>query len=147
MPPVVCKDCIAEGVTTYRPTPHGGPRSPLCTTHKRARKRRERSRAHELRTQAHFGLSRADYLAIYVAQGGHCYICQRATGARKALAVDHDHSCGAGHPPENGCPQCVRALLCGPCNQLIGRFPVDALCRAIEVLTNPPARAVLWPST
>jgi hypothetical protein len=141
---VMCKDCIAEGVTRPRPTPHGGPLSPLCVTHHRARRRRQRDRSHELRTQATYGISAEDYWAIYEAQGRRCYICQRATGATKKLAVDHDHGReGCDHPPDTGCRQCVRALLCGPCNQMIGRFGPAALYRAIDVMTKLPAQAVL----
>ena len=84
------------------------------------------------------------YWALYEAQGRRCFICQRATGATKKLAVDHDHHRGCGHAPETGCPDCVRALLCGPCNQMIGRWNVAALRRAIEVLTEPPAQRVLF---
>ena len=36
-PSPVCIDCIKEGVQTFRPIAAGcGPRSPRCTTHKRA---------------------------------------------------------------------------------------------------------------
>lgn len=144
MPSVSCKDCIDEGIITYRPTPHGGPKSPRCVTHHRARRRQRRDRAHELRTQATYGLSRAEYLAIYHAQGEKCFICQRATGATKRLAVDHDHYReGCHHAPDVGCRRCVRALLCGPCNQMIGRFSTTALERAITVLTTSPAQDVL----
>ena len=60
----------------------------------------------------------------------------------KRLAVDHDHTLALehGHDPKVGCIACVRALLCGPCNQTIGRLGVEALCRLIEVLVDPPAR-------
>lgn len=145
VPEVTCKDCLAEGVTRPRPTPHGGPRSPLCVTHHRARRRRDRDRSHELRTLSTYGLTGAQYQALYAAQGGRCYICQWATGATKRLAVDHDHSRdGCDHPPQTGCLRCVRALLCGPCNQVIGRLGPAALRRAITVLTDPPAQRLLY---
>lgn len=144
MAAVTCKDCLAEGITRPRPTPHGGPRSPLCVTHHRARKRQRKDRAHELRTEANYGLSREDYWALYEFQGGRCFICQRATGKVKRLAVDHDHYHeGCQHAPDVGCRNCVRALLCGPCNQLLGRYNATALVRAVTVLTDPPAKAVL----
>jgi hypothetical protein len=72
---------------------------------------------------------------LYEAQGGRCYICQRATGARRRLAVDHNHATGE-----------VRGLLCKPCNRdVLGhlRDNTEALQRAIDYLTNPPARRVL----
>jgi hypothetical protein len=78
-------------------------------------------------------LQPGDYDRLYASQSCRCFICQRATGKRKRLAVDHDHSSGE-----------VRGLLCGPCNHdLIGRYGLPALLRAIEYLTNPPARKVL----
>ena len=135
-----CRDCVAEGITTKRPAIWPGPR---CQTHHRKITKVRRIRNHARRTQAHFGLSGDDYWLLYEAQGRHCYICQRATGATKRLAVDHDHRCAEGHPPERGCLKCVRALLCGPCNQLIGRYGVESLKRAIEVLTDPPAQKTL----
>ena len=41
----------------------------------------------------------------------------------------------------------VRGLLCGPCNQMIGRYSVDALTRAIDYRRNPPAPRVLGTGT
>lgn len=144
----ICKDCVADGVTTERKIatrPDGSPQpGPRCVTHHRAVKRKRRDRAHELHIGANFGITAEDYQTIYASQGGKCFICQFATGARKRLAVDHEHNKpGCEHNPKQGCPQCVRALLCGPCNQTIGRYGVEALMRAIQVLTNPPARKVL----
>ncbi len=63
-----------------------------------------------------------------------CWGCARATGAVKALAVDHNHRTGE-----------VRMLLCGPCNQLVGRYRDDpvALLRLGLALVQPPSR-VAW---
>lgn len=141
-----CKDCIAEGVTTYRATPHGGPRSPLCVTHYRARRKQTRARAHALRVEKVYGISAVEYWEIYAAQGGKCFVCQRANGATKRLAVDHDHDVAeheCGHDRDVGCRNCIRGLLCGPCNELVGKYPVEALLRAVVLLTNPPAQEVL----
>jgi hypothetical protein len=96
-----------------------------------------------LRTRAAYGITGEQYRELYTAQGMRCFICERATGASKRLAVDHDHHRGCGHAPKVGCPACIRALLCGPCNQLIGRWNAAALHRAITVLTDPPAQRVL----
>lgn len=132
-----CKDCIAEGVTTNRSAPHPGPR---CVTHHRAKRKADRLRAHARRTEATYGISGEEYWELYEAQGGRCVICQKATGATKRLAVDHDHSMCDDHPPEKGCPKCIRGILCGPCNQLIGRYDNAALRRAIDYVDNPPAQ-------
>lgn len=138
-------DCLAQGVTTKRPAPHGGPRSPLCATHNRERRKRRSARAHELRVQNTFGITAEEYAALYEAQGGTCFICRKARGVARRLAVDHDHDLCGTHPPEVGCRNCVRALLCSQCNQLIGRLDVEALKRAIEVLTDAPAQRILNP--
>lgn len=135
-----CKDCLREGIVTNRPAPHPGPR---CTSHHRIEKKRRKLCASEKRVEANFGLTPEQYDAIYEAQGGRCFICRVARGIVKRLAVDHVHSLCDDHPPEQGCPRCVRALLCGPCNQMIGRLGVEALQRAAEVLTDPPARKIL----
>ena len=142
---MTCIDCTAEGVTTVRPTPHGGPRSPLCVTHHRARRKRTSARRHELRLESDFGITAEQYWALYEAQGGVCYICQIATGRTKRLTVDHDHSCTEEHPPEKGCPKCIRGLVCSFDNELIGRRGPDALRRAAGYLEDPPARYILLP--
>ena len=143
-----CVDCLKEGVTTNRPVTHGGPRSPLCTTHWRMRRKTRSARAHELRTERGYGITGAEYKLLYEAQGGKCAICQRATGATKRLSVDHDHNKeGCQHAPDVGCHQCVRGLVCsGNCNRiLLGRYDVHALARAIMYILDPPAQKVLNP--
>lgn len=143
----VCKDCrslpdppsegdpdpdVAYRPKVDRPAPHPGPR---CTTCKNARVKELRKRAHEARVIKIYELEPGAYDRLYILQGGVCYICERANGATKRLAVDHNHDTGE-----------VRGLLCGPCNQgVIGhlRHDVEALLRAIEYLENPPARRLL----
>lgn len=134
---VICKDCLAEGVTTYRKTvirngkPVPGNR---CTTHQRARKSVTRDTAWERRLMAVYGITADEYWAIYEYQGGKCYICERATGARKRLSVDHCHETGF-----------IRGLLCSPCNRdVLGhlRDSVRALWRAITYLIFPPAQRI-----
>ncbi|NKZ63011.1 hypothetical protein GTG23_07030 [Rhodococcus hoagii] len=135
-----CKDCVAEGVTTKRPAPHPGPR---CVTHHRLVVKARRKAAHARRVTSTYGIGFHAYTAILDAQNGRCYICQRATGATKRLAVDHDHACC---PAGGSCGRCVRAILCSPCNVgVLGhlRDDIDALRRAIEVVRDHPAQAVL----
>jgi Recombination endonuclease VII len=139
----ICIDCIAEGITTFRPTHHVGPRTPLCASHILTRRRKNSARAHELRIEKHFGLSGDDYQLLYFSQEGRCFVCRRATGKAKRLAVDHDHHRCTDHPPDIGCRHCIRCLACGPCNELLGRYDVEALVRAIIVLKDPPAQKVL----
>lgn len=80
-----------------------------------------------------------EYDELYRFQDDHCYICQRATGATKKLAVDHDHKC-CPKPPT--CGECTRGELCGPCNKLIGhvRDNPETLRRAAHYLIDPPYR-------
>lgn len=119
-----CKDC-PEG--SRRPAPHPGPR---CTTHHRAVLKARREAAHGRRIGERYGLTSEQYKALYEAQGGACYICQRATGKRKKLAVDHDHKTGY-----------VRGLLCSPCNNILAhlRDNPEAAGRIKEYLLYPPA--------
>lgn len=141
-----CKDCVAEGITTKRKLatkPDGtlepGPR---CITHQRALKKARRHAAHCRHLVTKYKLTPEQYWLIYAMQNGLCFGCRCATGKSKRLAVDHDHELAEqhDHPVDQGCPECVRALLCGQCNQIIGRLNVDALVRLILVLTDPPAR-------
>ncbi len=119
-----CKGC---GSTT-RPTPHPGPRCATCHREVRKDRRKAAHGSYVLRT---YGMTEEMYWALYDAQGGVCAICRRATGRAKRLAVDHDHSC-CPEPPT--CGRCTRGLLCGPCNELIGRLGSAALRRAADYL-------------
>ena len=131
--PVRCKDCPAG---SKRPTPHPGPR---CATHHRARKAMTRAVAHEKYVGQVYSLTPGQYAALYAYQGGKCAICQRATGVRKRLAVDHDHSCCNG---PTSCGRCVRGLLCGTCNKILGHLRDDpaAFIRGWTYLLAWPSR-------
>lgn len=131
-----CKDCPPQST---RPAPHPGPR---CATHHRAVVKARKARAHDSRVQFVYGLKPGEYEALYEAQGGRCFICRRATGKSKRLAVDHDHSCCSG---PTSCGKCVRALVCGPCNSTLRhvRDDIETLRRAAIVLRDHPAQEVL----
>ncbi|WP_228845651.1 endonuclease VII domain-containing protein [Mycobacteroides abscessus] len=82
-----------------------------------------------------YGITAEQYDLIKWRQGGKCAICQRATGAKKNLAVDHDHKTGL-----------VRGALCTMCNKYIlghARDDIEFFHRAIEYLKNPPAFDVI----
>jgi hypothetical protein len=138
-----CKDCVIEGVTTLRPTPHPGPR---CSTHHRAWRQRAKNLAHERHLAADFELTPEQYWMLYAYQNGLCFICRKASGKSKRLAVEHEHGLCDDHPPDHGCLRCIRALCCGRCNRLVAFLDVEALCRAIELLTDPPARKLFGSS-
>ncbi len=86
-----------------------------------------------------YGLTREEYLALYRAQGGRCYVCRRATGKTRRLGVDHDHLTG-----EVRGLVCTGSLTAKTCNRLIAIFTRAQLLRAVAMLSDPPpARAVL----
>jgi hypothetical protein len=118
-----CKDCDGGA----RPAPHPGPR---CATHHREAKKASRRLAHGRWILKTYGITSEQYEALYEAQGGVCYICVRATGKTRKLAVDHDHATGY-----------VRGLLCKPCNSVLAHFRDDAnaAIRLITYLDHPPA--------
>jgi hypothetical protein len=124
-----CKDCKS----TTRALNYPGPR---CATCWRAETTRRKEVAHEAHIEKTYGITAAEYDALYKAQGGKCYICRRSTGKARRLAVDHDHKTGE-----------VRGLLCKPCNRYgLGMFAhddVELLKRAVAYLLNPPARDIL----
>jgi hypothetical protein len=124
--PPVCKDCRKEGVTTFRPAPHVGPR---CVTHWRRYRKRVQQRSYDVHIQHAYGLTPDEYEWLYEFQGGHCALCP-ATGRTRRLSVDHNHKTGK-----------VRGLLCRPCNDLFGRWRDDPapFLRAIYYLLHPPA--------
>jgi hypothetical protein len=126
-----CIDCPPG---SRRPVTRPGPR---CATHQRARKRALAAKKHGDWIWKTYGITAEQYASMLRYQGGKCFICQRATGKRRRLAVDHDHKTGK-----------VRGLLCNPCNRdVLGhlRDSVAALERAVTYLRYPPADQVLTP--
>lgn len=103
-----CLDCSPD--TRRRVLATADNEAPRCATHLRAFKVRQRKQAQASAVQRTYDLSPEDNHALFMLQGGKCWLCQKATGATKSLAVDHDHATSE-----------VRGRLCGPCNQFIGR--------------------------
>lgn len=108
-----------------------------CATHHRAKVKRDRAKSHARRAKAVYGLDIGEYRELKEYQGGTCAICQRATGKTKNLAIDHDHTCCAG---KTSCGDCVRGLLCGPCNSMLAhaRDSAAMFSRAWHYLKWPP---------
>jgi hypothetical protein len=135
----LCKDCTVEDPTgkqaARRTAVHPGPR---CHTHHNQRKREVRLANHGRRVQSVYSISAQQYAALLEFQGGRCAICRRATGQRKRLAVDHDHSCC---PGPTSCGNCVRMLLCSACNDVLAHFRDDPLS-----LERAAANLRQWPS-
>lgn len=91
---------------------------------------------HGKRVQEVYGITAEQYAELLAAQDGRCWICQVKPSAKALrLAVDHNHETGE-----------VRGLLCKRCNRnLLGAAhdSTELLERAIQYLTDPPARRVL----
>lgn len=141
---MTCVDCLAEGVTTKRPIA-SGVRKPRCATHTRARRKQTKVDNHGRSIFSRYRMTPEQYARLYAFQNERCFICGKATGAAKRLAVEHEHNLCDDHPPEHGCPRCWRALCCGRCNKLVAFLGVEALQRAIKLLTDPPARRLFNP--
>lgn len=125
--PKACKGC---GSTT-RKLDNPGPRCGECH---RAILRERREAKHAAHLGEAYGLTAVEYAAIKAYQDGYCWGCLRATGASRALSVDHRHSDGL-----------IRGLLCRTCNTLLGHLRDDpaALRRFARYLEFPPAVEVL----
>jgi Recombination endonuclease VII len=85
----------------------------------RSGKKAEKDRASYIKRT--FGLTPAEYDALFAAQDGLCAIC----GTRAAVHIDHDHATGL-----------IRGALCFGCNGGLGQFcdDPDLLRRAIDYL-------------
>ncbi len=157
-PVKVCKDCkllpLSQQPSPPRPIavlkkkgkPDRLAPGPRCFTHWIAYRDATRARNHGRRVATIYGITVEFYWKLYEFQNGMCYICERAYGKTKRLAVDHDHKCEAGHPVENACELCVRGLLCTMCNRkIVGHLRDDpaAFRRGAEYLENPPARRLM----
>jgi hypothetical protein len=85
------------------------------------------------------------YSGLLAFQDGLCYICRKAKGITRALAIDHDHAIAKAaciHPENESCINCWRGLLCAKCNDMIAHAGDDVMVfwRAIDYLRLPPAR-------
>ena len=85
---------------------------------------REKSAMKSYHLRKNFGISEEQYKYLLESQGGVCLICKspdsKMRGAR--FAVDHDHRCC---PGQKTCGNCIRGLLCHPCNRLLGQAGDD----------------------
>lgn len=120
--PRICKDC--PPMKKPRPAPYPGPR---CATDWRIKRSLDKLRAHTNHVARVYSLAEGEYAALLAFQGGKCYVCRRANGATKKLAVDHDHATGE-----------VRGLLCSNCNRWVVTLGREGLLRALLYLRESP---------
>jgi hypothetical protein len=65
-----------------------------------------------------YGLAPERFDAMFKKQRGLCAICKE----EPATQVDHDHGCC---PGARSCGKCIRGLLCGSCNRMLGQAKED----------------------
>jgi Recombination endonuclease VII len=138
----ICVDCIVEQPKTVRKIVSGKTVLTFrCATHTREKKARDKMKARFAHVARTYGLTPEQYIALLEYQQYLCAVCRIANGKTKALAVDHDHALAKLHPHDvkKACVECVRGLLCGPCNQhVIGRLGLTQLQNAVSYKEEPP---------
>lgn len=71
-----------------------------------------------------YGITEEEYRAMLARQDGRCAICRREDdGSPRFFQVDHDPSCCR---DRKTCGQCVRGIVCGHCNKIMGLAGDDA---------------------
>ena len=69
-----------------------------------------------------FNTTAAVLNAMFEDQGGACAVCRTPSSGWSDWHIDHDHACCEGY---GSCGECVRGLLCGRCNLLLGHAKDD----------------------
>lgn len=87
-----------------------------CEVHSSESYARQTHQQNQHNRKMRSGLSDEQYQAMVTAQNGLCALCGGPPGQRQ-LHVDHDHACC---PGRDSCGKCLRGLLCGRCNPLLG---------------------------
>jgi hypothetical protein len=107
-----------------------GPTAPYCKPCAASRVRERRAIENDYNplaarraSLARYGLTQERLNAMLEAQGGRCAICQTTepggAGPSSGWHVDHDHICCSTR--KQSCGKCVRGILCGHCNRLLGQ--------------------------
>lgn len=141
---------------TPRPTVSGGPRSRMCKTHERAKRKAQRLTLRTGVKARKFGVPRAMQAALWVFQGSSCPCGRkRSVEIPAGVTLHHDRSAAMlhDHPDDEGCRWCVVAFLCQSCNRdVIGRLErtyrnyeqvVVALRALADTIEHPPLARLL----
>lgn len=128
-PIIECDSCHNEYM--IKPAIKGRNRFPLCDECYSYKKF-----APSWTTLVRHNITLGYWINLYIKQDGKCGRCKQQN---KKLQVDHDHSCcpyvfGKGNYNQRTCGNCIRGLLCGPCNLLVGKFETNKL--SIEAYLN-----------
>lgn len=71
-----------------------------------------------------YNINQKEYDWLLNQQGGHCALCDNDTNySKRALSVDHDHSCC--NSKDRTCGRCIRGILCNECNHMLGLVERD----------------------
>lgn len=84
-----------------------------------AGKRRDPATYRVQQMYAKHGITPGEWVEIWAAQNGRCYLCGTEVPAEPSryAVVDHDHRCCG---PKKSCSSCQRGIACRPCNSIIG---------------------------
>ena len=105
-----CKECCksdAKAVFQANPEPY----------RRRARETYDYAERRARMLMREYGMTPQDYMDLYEKQNGCCAICKSTESKHNAtnhLLIDHNHI-----------TNCVRGLICSPCNLAIGKLKVD----------------------
>lgn len=99
-----CRPCLAEKAKKYRQT-----NNDALNKKRREYYRRNIERWRDQNLKQNYGLSLAEWEALFDAQGRKCCICGVTETSGRGWQTDHNHSNGV-----------VRGILCHHCNSLLG---------------------------
>ena len=108
-----CRSCCADWMRNYKEKHPERVRETLVAFNERRKPYRWK-----LRMASEYNLTVEQYEAMLESQGGGCAICAGPqSGPGNRFHIDHDHSCC---PGVGSCGKCIRGLLCGNCNTMVG---------------------------
>jgi Recombination endonuclease VII len=70
---------------------------------------------HAMKSQ--YGIDKSEFYWLLEIQNGTCDLCDEPEPGGQRLSIDHDHSCCG---MNRACKKCIRGLLCGNCNRMLG---------------------------